>query len=661
MGYIWLDYRTIDSNTMVNNQYGIYIVGSSGNPDPTITNNDIYASTVRNLQLSNVTSTVPLNISGNWWGTDDIPTIRATISGTNSDTLVLLDNISLTANNKAVPIGFTVSELYISPNISAGKKDTTTLSATLTASGNWLIEIINEAGQIVKTESGAGTLISRIWDGTDNASAPLPDGKYALVIIVDGIRTRKLTVVIDNTFPVATISSPLANTALASTNVMDITGTSSDANIEGYTIEVADSFTPIESDYILLTSAQLVNTSSLFSWLYNDINGLQEYGDKTIRLSVSDKAGNKSTFTVPVTLDYLAIRNVSLSSDIINTQNGDSVNISFTLGRPLTVALRIYNELENKFGPIIGTVTTGLVPGTKLVREKIVAFAAGDNVISWDGLDGNGNAVPQDAYRFELIATSGGESNSYSVIPAQTPYIGLTQNIDYANYAFYKNEYVTLTTTIPPLTILRLYLKATNSFTATENIAALNKVVDGGDHIFLIDGRNNEGKTVNSGSIISTGISKVFQKDSNSIFVKSLLAPVLQGTEIYPDIEIKSNPYRIKYSYDQVSMIAFTVSEDSYVSVDLMDKCFSNDANCSTDPAVASVLNIMDNELLVGDDGSGTAVHSFEWRGYDFEPVNADTNNMLTDEEGFYTFLIKAISVSTGLETTYRGSLLLYH
>lgn len=661
---IGLSNPMIDSNTMVNNQYGIFIVGSSGNPDPTITNNDIYANTVRNLHLSSVTSTVPLNISGNWWGTDNVTTIRASISGANNDILVLLDNIAVTANNSAVPVNLTISDLYISPISSIGTKDTTLLSATLSKPGNWLIEIINEAGQVVKTDAGSSVEIASVWDGTDNTSMPLPDGGYDLVISVDGIRTRKTSVIIDNTLPVAIINSPAANITLTSMNAMDITGTTSDTNIEGYTIEVADSHTPNEVDYKMVTSAQLVTTSSLFSWLYNDSNGQQEYGDKTIRLSVTDKAGNRSMTTVPITLDYLAIRNVNLSSDVINTQNGDSVNINFTLGKPATVTLRIYNELENHFGPPDGILPNGLVLGSNLVREKTSTYAAAGNYsINWDGLDDSGNIVLQDAYRFELIATSGSESNIYSPIPVLNLYNGtprVQQTVDYANYRFYKNEYITLTATVPSSTIVRLFLKATSSLNSVNNIAAINKVVDEGEHIFLIDGRNDEGKIVNGGTIFNTSAASVYQKGPNAIFVKSQPAPVLQGTEIYPDIEIKSNPYRIKYSYDQISSIAFTVSEDSFVTVDLMEKCFSSDLTCSADPATGSVLKIINNELLAGDDGSIATIHSFEWRGYDYDASNIDTNNILTDEEGYYTFLIRATSVSSGLESTYRGSLLLY-
>ncbi len=651
----------IDSNTMVNNQYGIFIVGSSGNPDPTIINNDIYENVVKNLHLSSVTSTVPLNISGNWWGADDVSTVRASISGVNNDALVLLDNIATTENNSAALIDFEISNLYISPVSSTNVKDTTLITAVLSKSENWFIEIRNEAAQVVKTASGAGTLISFQWNGENNVLAPLPDGRYQLVIHVDGATVKTSSIVIDNTLPVSIISSPVENAIFTVINAMDITGVANDANIEGYTIEAANSHAPVESDYQLLTSAQLVTTSSLFSWLYSDNGGVQEYGDKTIRLSVFDKAGNRSIVTVPIRLDYLAIRNVSLSSDIINTQNGDSVNIHFTLEQPAEVVLRIYNELENKFGPPDGILPNGLVLGTNLVKEKTETFStAGNYSINWDGFDNNGKVVPQDAYRFELIATTGSESNSYAAIPALNKFSGIAQAVDYANYSFYKNEYITLTVTVPPSAIVRLFMKATSNLNPANNISAINKVVDEGDYLFLIDGRDDEGKIVNTANIISTGAAAIYQKDSKSIFVKSPSLPVLRGTESYPDIEIKSNPYRIKYSYDQISSIAFTVNEDAYVSVDIMEQCFFGDLTCSANVPTGSVLNIMDSELLTGDDGSGAVVHSFEWHGYDFESVNVDTNNILTDEEGYYTFRIKAISASTGLETIYRGSLLLY-
>jgi len=653
---IGLSNPVIDSNTIVNNQFGIYVIASSGNPEPVITNNDIYANTANNLVISS-TSTTSLNINGNWWGTDDIPTIRASISVTD-DILVLLDNIATVANNSAVPLSLSVTESFISPTTSIGTKDTTALIATLSRFGNWLIDVINESSQLVKNYSGSSLSISEVWDGTDNSSLPLPDGKYRFSISVDGVKTREFSVIVDNTLPTAIITSPAANVILNTTSTMDITGIVTDDNIVNYIIEVADNHTPTEGDYRLLTSAQLLTSSSLFAWLYNDVTGTQEFGEKTIRLSVTDKAGNKSTYTVPITLNYLAITNVNLASDFINPTNNDSVDINFTLQRPATVTLRIYNETEHKTGTQAGGLGNGLVPGTNLVREISVTYATANSyVLSWDGLDGNGKAVQQDAYRFELTAVSGNESNVYYPVPVLDIYNDVPpvlNTIDYANYAFYKNEYITSTVTVPPSKIVRVFLNA------SDEIPVINTVVDEGEHAFLVDGRDDRGRVAVTGSIINTGIATIYQKDNNAIFVKNP-SPSFKGTESHPDIEIKSDPYLIKHSYDQVSSIAFTVSEDSYVTVELMKPCLSNSETCSTDPAVASVKTIIDNELLVGDDGSPATIHTFEWRGYDFSIVNADTNNILTDEEGFYTFLITATGVATELETTYRGSLLLYH
>ena len=653
----------IDENTIVNNQYGIFVAGYSGDPQPVITNNDIYSNITNNLYLTNITSTVPLNISGNWWGSDILNDIRSTIGGTNQNILVLLDNIATVANNASVPINMSVSELFISPLSSIGEKDKALLSATLTGPGNWLLEIFNESNKIVRSFPASNMPVSVEWDGTDDLSQPLPDGKYKLILSVDGVKSRIVEVVVDNTLPVATIISPIANATISTTSALNVTGNLSDINIDNYIIEVADSHTPNDTDFRLLTSAQLLTTNSLFTWVYNEVNGVQEYGNKTIRLSVTDKAGNTAKYTTSITLNYLAITNVSLLSDVIDATINSNAGINFTLEQPAMVTLRIYNELEHLWDPLDDTYPNDLVLGTTLVREISQNYlSSGNYTLNWDGLDNAGNAVPQDAYRFELIAENGSESNRYYPQPTLNLFNGVVQQtVDFAEYAFYKNEYVTFTASVPPDSIVRIFLNATTSLTLEGNMTPLNKVVDDGDHIFLIDGRNNEGEAVDSGYIFNVSPPVVYQKDANAIFVKSTPAPVLLGSETYPDIEIKSNPYQIKYSYDQVSSVAFTVSEDSYVTVDLMRQCMSSSVSCSSDPAVSSVKRIIDNELLDGEDGTSATVHSFEWRGYDFEINNADTNNIVTDEEGYYTFLFTATSAVTGLVTTYRSSLLLYH
>jgi hypothetical protein len=135
------------------------------------------------------------------------------------------------------------------------------------------------------------------------------------------------------------------------------------------------------------------------------------------------------------------------------------------------------------------------------------------------------------------------------------------------------------------------------------------------------------------------------------------------GTEALPNVEIKSDPYFVEHSYDQVSRVEFTVDEASYITVKLLEPCNTSERDenynpaCTPDPDAASTIILIDNQLKPAYDGNPANVISFEWRGYDFEAPAADTNNILVNEDGLYTYLITATSALNGNTTTYRGAL----
>jgi hypothetical protein len=65
-------------------------------------------------------------------------------------------------------------------------------------------------------------------------------------------------------------------------------------------------------------------------------------------------------------------------------------------------------------------------------------------------------------------------------------------------------------------------------------------------------------------------------------------------------------------------------------------------------------MTLVNNELQQARDGGGAPVdHSVEWRGYDA----ADTNHIVTPDEGVFTFTIEARSQQTNVSTLYRGVL----
>jgi len=352
----------VDGNIIIDNNYGILInANNSTLLQPTITTNDIYNNNIANLYLRKVPGTTALNISNNWWGTDIIVDIRTTITGFASslDALVLLSSIAPVSNIiSAVPYRTLISEAYISPEISPGVKDATTYTATLTRPSNWNVSIYNQAQQLVKTYTGTGLNVNVTWNGSDELLSPVVDGLYRFVLTVDGITTAQYMTV-DNTLPVAAITAPLVDQTITSTAVLNIQGSVFDATYNDFKIEMANSLTPAVGDYqTLYTQSNVVGerilpqARVLFTWLYNDINGLQQYGDRTVKLTVTDKAGNISVHAVSFTLDYLTFSNVSITNNKINPYLDENISVVFTLNKPAshgTVKIQMVMPCDKTF------------------------------------------------------------------------------------------------------------------------------------------------------------------------------------------------------------------------------------------------------------------------------------------------------------------------
>ena len=159
------------------------------------------------------------------------------------------------------------------------------------------------------------------------------------------------------------------------------------------------------------------------------------------------------------------------------------------------------------------------------------------------------------------------------------------------------------------------------------------------------DGRDYQGNIVEGA--VTYWVNDTPKLSTNVVIVKGTRPAV---TGVGPNVEVKSNPYRITHSYDQFSAMAFNVSADSYVTISLLPPGES-------DPTSGNAIVLMDNELLAAVDGGSTPIdHPFEWQGHN----GTDTNDILVSEEGAYTFVIEATGVSTGYTSTYRGILQLY-
>lgn len=624
----------IDGNTIVDNIFGIYFQGSNSDAvsQPIVTNNDIYGNTW-NLYFYQVPGAVALNISNNWWGTDNAVAIRATIGGQQSNLVVLvpLDTVANVANeNVLLPRNITISEQYISPSITPNVQDTNDLTADISQSANWTVEVRDNTNQTVSTYTGTGTAISVSWDGKNVSAQYMPDGQYLFVISINGAELGFSPFTVDNMPPQADFDAALNNAMVTSTPLL-VLGNALDINFTNYTLEVANGFTPQEVDYrqIANVTTAVVN-NTLLNWPIGDTNNAlaETQGQKTLRLTVNDNAGNTTVSTIPITLNHPFLSNVSHDTYTITPTLGEQVTVSFDLGSPATVYLRFYPERD--------------ATQNNMVAEVFNVFAStGTQTISWDGMS-TVSANPylvDEAYRFELVAVNA----SSEVIHNRTELLDRAGicSIDGSVFNAGQNKHVNFTCT--PLQPARIVFDG-----------AIARAVDTGVHTLSWNLRNISDKIIDTQ--IQFFIPGLISMRKDSVIIKGN-TPIIVGENASPNIEVIATPHTVTHSFEQISEIVYQVDQDSDVSIRLLKPCYSSNVTCTIDHDDPTAIALFDGTLQAKDGGNQPINHRFEWRGYDFNAAIIDSNNILVDEEGYFTFSIKATSTTSGLSTIYRGAI----
>ena len=337
-------------------------------------------------------------------------------------------------------------------------------------------------------------------------------------------------------------------------------------------------------------------------------------------------ADTSNFVTDPTVLGLVVLTSITQNQTTVTTGTGETLDISFDLSRQATVTLSIFDE---KTRSLVYQMSQLLTPGTSMM--------------SWNGRDNSNNLVPSEAYVYELRAVDmnhqdisgpagGGQvgSGSGTIDSVYDPYTNDFWKMDYYNGT--GNGRVRMS--ITPL--------AGGVFYPIDNVP-----YEGGTHLLTWDGRDPAGNIV-EGNVSVYFYPPVTLPDHLVIIHNDT---VITGTGAAPDIEVKSNPYRVTHSYDQFSQIAYRIDQDAYITVRMLPPGV-NDVNS------AEAITVVDNVLTSAlDAGNQPQDHIVEWTGYDA----ADTNNILVSDEGDYTFVILATGEQTGVTSTYRGIVQLYH
>jgi len=288
--------------------------------------------------------------------------------------------------------GSSVSPSVFSPN-GDGRQDSTTISVSVTGliRYGWVVEPFADgaAGAPIVQGSVDGESVSYTWDGRAQDGSLAPDGTYRVTVwTADASDNRSSVqefVTIDNMAPVLTSTATPASISPNGDRRSDSTalGMASSEPVAGRA-RVMDG-----NGVAVRTWKFGAATTGSWTWDGKDAAGkIVRDGTYAFRLDGVDPAGNGTVQQLPVLVDR-TIGSLSWATASFKPKAGQTDRLSFSLTRPATVAVSIYQ-------------------GTTLVRRIWVdkAATAGSFSWSWNGRNGHRELVQPGVYTASITATS---------------------------------------------------------------------------------------------------------------------------------------------------------------------------------------------------------------------------------------------------------------
>lgn len=318
----------------------------------------------------------------------------------------------------------------------------------------------------------------------------------------------------------------------------------------------------------------------------------------------------------------MVVSGVSMTSRQIQPlDNSTPAQGVFTISRPGSVNTQIRRQTDNL-----------------LVYQYNQDFATtGQYGFSWNGRDTSGAIVPAGMYRAVLIATDGLDE---FVVDSQAP-AGVDSLSGNAApvYRPYKNEFYKASVTLgsPGLISMEIWPEGSTMFYAFQD-----RYYPAGTHWVYWDGRGPDNKIVTVPVEILTTDSAYVSTTAIQVLIAK---PSITGLGVAPSVEVKADPYLVTHSFEQITRMAYRLSDDAYVRFVLLPPEV-------TDLQAPEAVVLVDNQLQVAKNGSGAPNdYIVEWRGYD----PARPSQIRVAPEGAYTFAIEARSSATNQTTVYRG------
>jgi subtilase family serine protease/flagellar hook assembly protein FlgD len=164
-----------------------------------------------------------------------------------------------------------------------------------------------------------------------------------------------------------------------------VKGTAADLNLSGYQIEYADTRTPTEWRPVAAPGSEQKLGTTLATWVP------PSYGSFFLRLTVSDRAGNRAQALRRVTWnDTPAITDLIKNHDYISP-NGDGVQDTLALSYRVLEPVHLAFEVRREDGTRVRLV------------ERDHPVIGGDFKFEWDGRDDEGRQAPDGKYSLRVL------------------------------------------------------------------------------------------------------------------------------------------------------------------------------------------------------------------------------------------------------------------
>jgi hypothetical protein len=454
-----------------------------------------------------------------------------------------------------------------------------TFTITASAGANGTIS----PSSVVSISSGATTTCTITPNAGYHVSDVLVDGAS-----VGAVSTYTFTNVTSN----HTITASFAINTYTITASAGANGTISPSDIVSVNSGATVTFTitPTAMYHVLDVLVDGVSKGAITSYPFSNVTA-----NHTISAIFEDDA-----------LIAVALSNVGVASNTLNTALAETATIFYTLNSHATVILKIIPE---KFGP----------GGTPVYQASQDCPTAGAYLFTWAGTDSTGRVVPDEAYLYIMEASNGTSTTSYNP-PAPTG----TGSIICSQSGFDPVKNLPMTVTYTPAQPARVNI---NIFWWYSNYKMLDSFpVTPGSHTFDWDGRNPSNKLLDTFASASCSIASLLR--DNYLITTGDKVKVTN---------LKTDPYAQQLSYGQFTRITYTLSREAYVSVKL------------TSPSGTSITMIS-NQLQ----GAGPQTLD-DWNGMDA----ADTTGKKTliAEEGDYMVSVQTVNPVTGTSSTTRANL----